>query len=487
MKPVRYQQLIAMGTGIALATVLGWACFTFSFGGFLVKLSYDLPFVLRNMPTSEVCIVYMDEQSSQALGQPGGVWDRAVHAQLIRKLAQSGARAIFMDIVFADGRNAPETPSDLALAAAIKEAGNVYLGAALELESGSGDKDCAIIQERIILPKPIFRKAGARYGLLAFRPVDNDYTVRRMYCGTEQLPTLTWRLAADLHGPLVNTPAERAKPRWLNYYGPAGCFANINYARALSSDGTPAGYFKGKIVFIGQRSTLGTLGLAKDDFATPHTQWTRKFMSGSEVHATAFLNLLRGEWLNRVDARWELSMILGVGVLLGGWLPRLRPLRAVAAAALIVFAVTAANLIWVVYGHHWIAWLVPVVVQAPAALLANYVFEGRKRAALRKAFACYLSPAMADQIADSGFDLTPGGKKIVATVMFTDLAGFSTLSEDLHDPKELSKWLIAYYTNTTKHILAVNGTIIKYMGDCKNRHPYSSYNLRKAIYYNRVD
>jgi adenylate cyclase len=71
---------------------------------------------------------------------------------------------------------------------------------------------------------------------------------------------------------------------------------------------------------------------------------------------------------------------------------------------------------------------------------------------------------MADLIADSDFDLHPGGQEVEATVMFTDLENFTTLSETL-DPAEVSRILIAYFEQTTQCILKNHGTIIKYVGD----------------------
>jgi adenylate cyclase len=120
-------------------------------------------------------------------------------------------------------------------------------------------------------------------------------------------------------------------------------------------------------------------------------------------------------------------------------------------------------------GGTWFAWGVPVLVQTPIALGwavgTRYFLEERRRTRLRNAFAHYLSPSMADRIADANFDPTPGGEVVEATIIFTDLQGFTTLSEGLGDPRKLSEVLIAYFTNTTQHVVENQGTIIKYIGD----------------------
>jgi len=71
---------------------------------------------------------------------------------------------------------------------------------------------------------------------------------------------------------------------------------------------------------------------------------------------------------------------------------------------------------------------------------------------------------MADRIADRDFDLSLGGKEVEATVMFTDLAGFTTMSEPL-SPTEVSRMLTSYFTRTSKAIMDSDGMLIKYLGD----------------------
>src|SRR6185503_16907292 len=107
--------------------------------------------------------------------------------------------------------------------------------------------------------------------------------------------------------------------------------------------------------------------------------------------------------------------------------------------------------------------------QAPLALAvavgARYFLEERRRRALRWAFGHYLSEKVVDQIADADFDLSPGGVIVEASVMMTDLEGFTSLSEQLDDPERLSKILIQYFSETTRHILGTDGTIINFVGD----------------------
>ena len=112
--------------------------------------------------------------------------------------------------------------------------------------------------------------------------------------------------------------------------------------------------------------------------------------------------------------------------------------------------------------------MVPAAIQMPLGLAwsvgSQYLLESRRRKELRRAFGFYLSPQMADKIADSDFDLTPGGKLVEVTVIFTDLESFTSITENL-DPTEVSEILTSYFGQTTKCILENKGTIIKYIGD----------------------
>jgi len=72
---------------------------------------------------------------------------------------------------------------------------------------------------------------------------------------------------------------------------------------------------------------------------------------------------------------------------------------------------------------------------------------------------------MADRIAEREFDLKPGGKLVEATILFTDCKGFTSVSEELDDPWQVSQLLIEYFTQTSRCILDNQGTIIKYIGD----------------------
>ena len=458
----------------------------------LQRLSYDIPFVMRHSlpswmrsaagaprPTDEVVLLYMDEESSQRLGQPpGGPWSRAMHAKLLNWLTKDGARAVLFDVIFDS-----ESPDDAAFADAIAKHGKVFLGATINTNTEAPltpDEAVRFLQvgiatEQLSKRSKVLYKAARGWGLLTFRPVDSDYGVRRLYPGKareglDPWPGVTWQMANALGANLPDDDTRFAH-RWLNYYGPAHRIEGISYYRAMVEDGgVPPGFFKDKVVVIGARSQLGT-GPKKllDEFSTPWSRFrARAYTPGAEIHATTFINLLHRDWLERVPLSTERWSVVVLGLALGA-LRWLRPWRAVLVSLLTVFAVLLVSCLLQWHSHVWWNWAVPVFIQIPvAAVLAvasRYYLEERRKKKLRSAFGFYLSPELASEIAERNFALTPGGEKVVATMIFTDLEGYTTLSEKLGDSARLGAVLTDYFTRTTDEILAQQGTVIKFIGD----------------------
>jgi len=309
MRFARPQTLILMLVGMVVVATVGWLCLTMPFAGALARLSYDLPFAVRsNLSGGEVCLVTIDEKAARALQQPiDAPWDRRLQARLVRTLAKEGARAVLFDVVF--DQPAADPAVDEEFAAALRENGRVFLGAAVRRAPG---RDVA--EEQIIPPIPMLRKAAAGWGALEFRPIDADYGVRQLYPGNEEVPAVTWRLARHLGAALPEIPDGAAPAHWLNYYAPAGLFQSVSYHEALRPEELAPGFFRDRVVIVGGRLSLGNLSQQKDEFLTPYTRWGQPFAAGMEIHATTLLNLLHGEWLERMNPRREVWLIILLGV-----------------------------------------------------------------------------------------------------------------------------------------------------------------------------
>jgi adenylate cyclase len=449
---------LALG-GALLTACAGFLCW-FPWARGLERLSFDLPFLFQRAAPSELVLVYVDAQVKAALNQPlDQPLDRRWHTRLLERLKQDGARLVLFDLLF--DQPAADPATDVNFAAAMRAHGRVVLVAEL-VDSGQLNT----MQETVIPPVRVLAEAAAGWGLARLKPVEPDFGVRRLYPGNETDAAATWVAAQQLG--MMRPEADRLRPRWLNYYCPPEQLLAVNLDHAVAEMGLPAGFFRDKLVVVAARPSVGVAGAGRDTFANPYSRFGSRFSTGGEVHSFGLLNLLRGDWVERLGSSWELALFILLGLGLGGGLSWLSPLPAgfvtVAAVGLV-----AGVSIWMQVGHQvWWPWMVFTGIEAPTALVwsvgARYALEAKRRQRLRQAFAAYLSPHLAERIAETDFDLTPGGKQVDATVLFTDLDGFTSLAESL-SPEAVSALLIDYFNETTRHIWQHEGTIIKFMGD----------------------
>ncbi len=453
---------LAMLGGIALAGAIGQLCLL-PFGDGLSRLSYDLPFLFSNghVP-DDLVMVYVDANIKANLGQSASEpLNRRFYTQLLEKLSRDGARLVLFDILF----DYPDpTPGiDAAFADAIRKHGRVVL-VGNYVRQVQGD----YVTSSPMPPLPVLTEAAAGWGLAQVLP-DPDLTVRMLDSGTQDLPSAGWVAATALNAPTTRSQNSRLLARWLNYYCPPRQFDAVNLDHALDPGGLPAGFFRNKIVVVGGRAGEGDVaGSARDEFATPFSRAKSPMSAGAAVHGLTVLNLVHGDWLMRLEYPWQSLLTWSWAILITIALLRFRPWQAIAVAigAAVAFAIVAIAV--QIHYRIWFAWVAPTAVQTPAALIwavgFQYMVEARRREKLRRAFAVYYSPYMADRIAESEFDLSLGGKEVEATIMFTDLEGFTGICEGLQ-PSEVSQLLTAYFTETTRAIFDQDGMIIKYIGD----------------------
>jgi hypothetical protein len=177
----------------------------------------------------------------------------------------------------------------------------------------------------------------------------------------------------------TNTPAGGAKERWLNYYGPPGTIPWISYYQVLEPDSVPASVLSNKVVFVGSLFNVGfTGGRGTDDFRTPHSYITGRRSPGVEVNATAYLNLIRGDWLRRLPPMAELLIVIFVGMLTGISFTRLRPALASGAGAGAMMAAFLVTSLVTWKCQVWFPWLIVSAVQIPASILWGLVANTRR-------------------------------------------------------------------------------------------------------------
>jgi adenylate cyclase len=446
-------------------------------GGFLARLSFDLPFRFRQSRPTEAIIVTVDDQSRKDFGLPAGTpIPRKLQAELLERLTRDGARVVFYDLLFDMPSDDPA--GDEAFAAAMRKSGNVVLSALYE----TPDHDVANV-DIVTQPVPMFRDAARAWGLAGPLALDPDNAVRRIEVPGIEGDLAHWKVAELLKASVTKQHETHRRPRWLNYYGPAAVTIPwCTFYEALRDQ--RQGFFRDKIVCIGSRPPAAGRKFGQDEFGFPYSRWGTKgsfwgtgddqrgrsdYIIGLEIHTTALLNLVRDDWLRSMGVPIQLVLVILIGILATTIAYSLSPVRGVLVLTVLAAGIAITSVVLQIRGNVWWNWMAPVAVQIPLAAIGSgaslYLGEVRRRAQLRQAFSLYLSPQMADRISEEQVDLKPGGKLVEATVMFTDCKGFTSMSEELKDAQRISETLIAYFTETSKHVLENDGTILKYIGD----------------------
>ena len=468
------------------------------------------------IPTAQpVVIVDIDEASLSALGQ--WPWPRTMMADLLDRLHEMQSAAIGFDIVFPElDRTSPkeiikqlravddetrqrlaQLPSNDAVFADAIKRGNVVLG-----QSGTHAPTTDIAESLPVTgfatlgpdPAPYLiafphllrnvaglERAAAGRGLFSIG-TERDGIVRRvpivMISGGKIVPGLTLELLRAVSGSqsiLIRTdetgvrsvavrglelPTDRNGRVWL-YFGPHNP-ARFVSAKDVLDGSAPADRFAGKLVLIGT-SAIGLL-----DVKTTPLDPT---MPGVEVHAQLLEAALTDSLLAAPSYAIVCEMLAALifGVVLSLLAQRTTVLVLFVSA--IIASVTAVAASWIAFSRYHLLFdptfpLMSITSVFMSLVLIGYFREQLDRRRIRAAFAQYLSPTLVERLAQSPKRLVLGGEDRVMTVLFSDVRGFTTISETYKDdPQGLTTLMNRLLTPLTSAIIARNGTIDKYMGD----------------------
>jgi adenylate cyclase len=444
-----------------------------------------------------VAIVTVDNRSVKEVGR--WPWSREQTARLIDAIAAQGARVIALDMVFAEPQaKAPDT----ALAQSVAGAGTVVLGFFFRDEAGLIDPAVReqLARSRVAsltlapgvttVPVPeqpgveanlaAIGRGGAGFGYFNQLP-DGDGLYRSLpllmlYDG-DLYPALALAAVSRFLGAPVQVrvepygvasvqlgqlsiPVDEHGRQPLAWYGTGGTITTLSAADLLAGR-LPAGTLKDRLVFVGVTEP----GIA-DLRATP----LDGVLPGVEISATFAANALEGRFLTR-DGR-----TLGVEMAAIFLLPLLLGLALAATPGtlwgLAAFVTTAGGYLWLNF-HLFAVRRIDLSIAYPllALLLAylggeafrNLVVERRGRY-LKRAFASYLSPDLVAEIMKDPARLRLGGEKREITVLFSDIRGFTSISEGL-PPEELVALLNRYLSPMTRIVMEERGTLDKFVGD----------------------
>jgi adenylate cyclase len=454
----------------------------------------------------DIVLVAIDDASLEAYGR--WPWPRDRHGYVVNFLKRAGATAVVFDVIFSEP-DSDDEQFDQLFADEIQAAGNVYLPFLLEspsappLESNGtspaplpANVTTTLLEDArpaplptftsLRLPIPRLAQAARGVGYINLMP-DVDGATRRLplvaNVRESAVLQLATRVAADLlradhvtrrpdHvqiGP-ATIPLTSTGEMLIDWHGDLDdrTFPMYSMGAVLRSftdlqAGTPPlldpGLFKDKIVFIAA-TAAGTYDLR----VTPLSPIT----PGVLIHMSALDNILRNRYLRPAPA-WAngvITLILCLAtawtfMLMSGHTAKLLPIAGLGAAyyALSVHAFTSHGL--------WLDLALPLGalgVTFAATATVEYLTEGRQRRQLRAVFDKYMAAEVVDEIMKNPERIRLGGEKKELTVLFSDIAGFTSISEKL-DPEALVVLLNKYLSAMTDIILKHRGNVNKYLGD----------------------
>jgi adenylate cyclase len=449
----RLRQLL-IGAGLAALVLVAQE------RGLLETLEYktlDLRFQIRGPIEHKlpIVIVNIDQDSFDELDLPWP-WPRTLHAELIRKLKAAGAKVIAFDVLFTEPK--PDPREDQTLADAIREAGNVVLAAEqTEVDSSFGQRS------RLSLPIPLIRQHAMGYGP-ANLIIEKDGVVRSGRFGIpfqdRIFPGFAYRIyeAATGRKP-SNGEGLSLAAYYINYRGPNRSYPIAPYYRVLRDEINPE-FFRDKIVLIGAYSPS-----LHDFFGTPFS--ASEPMAGVEVQANFVDTMAGGDPVVPVPG-WILVTLFIVFVAISVWASiNLKPLQATTAVivAMAVYAFLGLYHFW--SNDLWLG-VAPVVLACTLSyggiILDHYIAEQRERLRTRAMLNRYLSPKAAAEVMNAPEGVELQGSRMHITVLFSDVRGFTALSEHLKPEEVVS--LLSDYLGRAAHIVFNNdGFLDKFIGD----------------------
>jgi len=422
---------------------------------------FDLLTVLTAPGRSQlpITLIGIDEASMAQIGKQLP-WPRSLHARLLDQLRQAGALVVALDIVVPDRSDPAE---DAALAAAIARSGNVVMAADMAYQETSYARQWMRVD-----PLPQLTQAGAAAGLATVQ-LDGDTIVRRMPDGAD----VFWReivRRVNALRPGMLPEARVPEGAMIRFAGPDHTFPFVSYYQALEADQLlPPDAFRDQIVIVGRdlKSSPESQFGQRDMFATPFTEVTRWLTPGVEIHANILESALRADTIVPAPPAAPLALLASAVALGMLAMRRWRPLLSLAVALALGALVLALD--WALFAHRGL-WL-PVLATL-AAIATTYVGMGgaaflteqRHRAEVRRAFSFYVSPDVVEQVLAHPERLALGGEHREITVLFTDLKGFTTLTEKL-GAAEVTDLVNEHFTRATSIVKRHGGTVTAFIGD----------------------
>ncbi|MES0489880.1 MAG: adenylate/guanylate cyclase domain-containing protein [Leptospirales bacterium] len=422
-----------------------------------------------------ILIAAIDDPSFEAINIRWP-WPRQIFAEAIHNLNAAGAKVIALDIMLGDaGYNKRE---DIALRDAFLGLRNSGKSASIVLPSKIEVRETEeYTMDYIDMPLDMFRRHADSTGYVNL-PIDQDGYVRRVYPFNFSLNTGSGRpeqafsvavLSAYSQSDFVKSssgfenssfkiPLTRSKPMAIQY-APPGSFETVSFYRLLEKPLDPAIY-KDRIILIG-----AFFKESHDQLLTPLENSYGLY--GIEVHANIINTIYTQNFLTSSPSWFNFVLLIFIIITASFALSHLRPTAGIITMLTGVFGY---NLIVILLYLKWnfiLAMVDPslaIMFSWVGAMVFNFGVVDKEKRQMRSMFSRYVAPEVVDKILKSGSDLSLGGQTREVVIFFSDICGFTALSEKLQ-PAEVVEMLNVYFTEMTDVIFKYHGTFNKYIGD----------------------
>ena len=452
----------------------------------------------------DIIIVDIDERANQLLGKYSQ-WPRTYHSRLVNFLHQAGAMAIGLDILY--DKDVWHPDQDVQFVKTVKQAGNVYT--AIYFSPADSDNWRPVMKSEpkgfdaskfyytfppeveTLFPHEDRFESGFLELLNASRGVghvnfnaDVDGVVRRINLFSDfnhhLYPTLGFKIFMDAIGTdslhynlkdsflelyrqgtlLTKIPVDGHGNMLINWAGPFKSFRYISFYDVLKAKerNLPPQIFKGKIVLLGT-SLPGLFDLRNAPF--------QRAFPGVEIHANILYTLFTQNFITKMSENSSFLLLIIIGIILGVILIFTKPLVSYLTIIFVGIAyVIAATIIFFQY-NYWIEIIAPlltIVLAFSFIYVYRYITEEKNKRFIRSAFSHFVTKSVVDELLANPDKIKLGGEKKVCSVLFSDVAGFTTISERLQ-PEELVQLLNEYLTQMTNIVFKYDGMLDKYEGD----------------------
>jgi adenylate cyclase len=415
-------------------------------------------------PRKDLVVVGVDTKTFEDLVDERWPYTHDLHAKLVDRLRRDGAKVIGMDIQFSEPSNTDE--ETIALLDSLKRAGNVVQATTEVDPLGNGNAFHYVVPEDVLESRKRFAANDflrrEEKVVIAFSNYPNDPggVLRRMeYRQADGLKTFPVAMAEKVLGRKIDPESLGGDTTWIDYYGPQNSVPHVSYSDVVLGRTKP-GTFKDKIVVVG-----ATIPVLQD--LHPTSTSGDDEMAGPEVHTHAIGTALRDFPLKEAPGGLDVALIVLMGLVAPVASIRLSGVRALALAVVVgaLFAVivqlafNAGIVLPLVYP------LGALALGAIGALAVHYVTEAFERERTRDMFARFVPESVVGQALEQSDGLRLGGVGRNATVMFSDLRGFTSFAESL-EPDQVITILNHYLAAMVDDaIMPHGGTLVDYMGD----------------------